>query len=662
MIKNTLTKFSQHRWCIGIILSLAILTVIWFAVFPYRTFMGDDLGLIDNAKHGGYASSLVHALTDAPTNKYRPVHAAFVYLESLTFGTDFRSYMYLNIFLEFLNACLVSFICYRLSRKQLFVAFSCGVIFIISRFSYYNVLQVTGGALEGLALFFFLLLLSMTLYAYETKKLIFLTWALLFYILVIFTDERYAVVGGFLVIATLLAPIDFKPRWHKFVLATVPIVVLIFNYFVKTVIFQVNFFTGTGGQAIAFDYHQFFSFMFKGFSNMLGFNNGPNYLSGLNISRAGITGFAVGTIFLTSLATLILVYIYHRFRSTLKIYLSDYRNAFLFLALFVPLLASASITFRQEFRWLYAPYIVVIFCVSYLIGRISPTKWLRFLLIIFILASALSVDVFYRGYLNNVFFIDGLRVADSAKENIIDKYGSNLSQKELFFIGANSSTKSWYFMDDTFFRFYTGDREIHMHYVDTIEEIKNSQVDINNILVFSFNPNKSEITDITQKARAELDFLNKPSFDFLTNYKYGKISSTQRVGTPTGYGAFTMNWPSDLGNEKTLTINTTFSYAYDKVLIKDGDFLSFTAGIPLEGGDGARAYVDVVTANGERRRMIQVDLPPATKNGIKWESFLIPCGDYTGQEVTVTFGVESPSGNQNADWVAFGNPLLLSHR
>jgi len=118
--------------------------------------MGDDLNGIVASQTGGWGSSFAKAFTDTGVNKYRPVFASIFHLESILFGNNFNSYLYLNMFIEFLNACLVAYICYRLSRKHSYMAFAGGVMFIISRFAYYNVLQALGGPLEGMALLFFL--------------------------------------------------------------------------------------------------------------------------------------------------------------------------------------------------------------------------------------------------------------------------------------------------------------------------------------------------------------------------------------------------------------------------------------------------------------------------------------------------------------------------
>jgi hypothetical protein len=504
-LKNALGKISR-RWCefAGVTAVLAILTAAWFAYVPHPVFMGDDLNHIVSAQTGGYASSLEKALTCAEgAVKYRPVFATYLYLETLMFGNDFNSYIYLNVFLEFLNACLVALICYRLSRKHLLVAFTCSVMFIISRFSYYNVHQMVGGALEGLALLLFLLMVYTVVYAYESRKPAVLAWTLLFYFMLIFTHERYAAVAAMLAVAILLAPMNFRLTWHRYAIATLPLLILMFNFLLKVFALHMPFFQGTENE-LTFEKSSILKFILSGLSNMVGFNAGPNAFSGLDIVNAGVTGYVLGSVFAMALVTLVAVYVHHRFQAKRRITSSDTRDVFLFLLLFVALLAAASVATRQEYRWLYAPYAVVIFGIAYLCGRISADKKLRLLLLACILLSAIAVDTSYRGYQDNVFFYQGMKVADSAKRNIVDKYGSNLSSKQLFIIGADWMTRDYYLMASRFIRYYSGDGEIIVYYLDTIDEIRNYQCDPDKMLVFWFDPEKYELTDITEKAKAAI--------------------------------------------------------------------------------------------------------------------------------------------------------------
>lgn len=501
MIRNYPIKIVRRCYLgAGIILALAILTVLWFAFFPDRAFFGDDFDLIVGALSGGYASSFSDALTNAPAHKFRPVFAAFFHLTSSIFRTDIHSYFRLNMFLHLINACFVSYICYRLSRKQLLVALVSAVLFTVSRFSYYNLLQVYG-SMEALALLLLLLLIGTTLRAYDSEEASPLGWPLVLFFLLILTHERYVVVCGFLTAAILLAPVSFRARWHRFALAATPFLIVLFNYLHKTLILHVRFFEGTGGEAISFNVVTFLTFMLTGFMNMLGFNVGPNYLSGLSIFRAGITGFALGGILAVLLVSLVLAYIYYQFGATRGIELSDVRDTFLFLVLFLLLLASASITFRQEYRWLYAPYVVVIMGVSYMSGRIPLMRWLRCLMILCILISGVSIDTFYRGYLRNVYFMGWLKIGATVKADIVDKYRPSLSEKDLFFICDSSDRESWAFMDSVFFEFYTGDPGIHMHYIEGLEDLRGYGVDIEELLVFSYDESKEEIVNLNEEAK-----------------------------------------------------------------------------------------------------------------------------------------------------------------
>jgi hypothetical protein len=504
-LKNAIARIPRRWWGFaGVIAVLAVLTVACFAHVPHPVFMGDDLNQIVGAHTGGYASSLQKALTsEKGALKYRPVFATILYLETLAFGDSFYSYVCLNILLEFLNACLVAMICYRLSRKNLMAALFCGVMFIISRFSYYQVHQMVGGALEGTALLLFLLTVFGIVYAYESRKPLVLAWPLLFYFVLIFTHERYTVVAPALAVAILLAPTGFRRRWHRYAMAAVPPLFLTFNYALKVFILHMPFFQGTENE-LTFESQPILKFLLSGASNMLGFNVGPNMFSGLDLANAGARGYILGGVFTMAVVTLGAAYVHHRLQTKRKTTASDIWGVLLFLLLFVALIAAASVATRQEFRWLYAPYAVVIFGIAYLFGRISSHTMLRLLLLAGILFSAIAVDTFYRSYRDNVFFYDGMKIADSAERNIVDKYGSDLSGEQLFIVGADSMTANYYLMGAKLITFYSGDGEIDLHYLDSMDGIINYEGDPNDVLVFWFDPEKREFADITEEARAAM--------------------------------------------------------------------------------------------------------------------------------------------------------------
>ena len=134
----------DSRRAMALLIGLAILATLWFGSYPYRTLMGDDLGLIWDAQHGGYASSIWGGLFHAPINKYRPVFEALMALEIRALGDDFRSFLAFNIFFEVVNAAFLSALAWRLSRGSWLIAAAAGALLVLSRFSYYYVLQVMG--------------------------------------------------------------------------------------------------------------------------------------------------------------------------------------------------------------------------------------------------------------------------------------------------------------------------------------------------------------------------------------------------------------------------------------------------------------------------------------------------------------------------------------
>src|SRR5262245_6788454 len=71
---------------ISLLLTLFLLTLLWFAFLPYHTFMGDDLRLLIMAKNGEYANSFWASLSQVMFNKYRPVLTALLSLEIAAFG------------------------------------------------------------------------------------------------------------------------------------------------------------------------------------------------------------------------------------------------------------------------------------------------------------------------------------------------------------------------------------------------------------------------------------------------------------------------------------------------------------------------------------------------------------------------------------------------
>ncbi len=482
-----------------LISGFSLFALFWFGQYPYHTLTGDDLYLVFSAKNGGYVSSFWEGLRQADLNQYRPVFASLVALLIQAFDTNFRAYFNFNLGLEIVNVCFLSFTVWYFFGKNWLPSITVGLLMLVSRFSYYFVLQVWG-FMEGLALFFFIALIFTTLLAYRRRRPVAFALPLICYILLILTHERYLAVGGFLTFAILLAPETFYSKLQRSIWTSIPTCILVVNFLFKTFVLQIHFFQGTDSQAIKFDLGRFSNFMFEGFATLLGFNVGPLHLSGLSIRNEPWPGIGLGI--LLFLALLALAILYLKYLISLKgekEFFIELRNIILFLALLVPLICVASITIRQEFRWLYSPYAWVLLGLAYVYRRISfRIKLLPILIMSLIIISACSVDYYYRGYLENTFFVRSLIIADAAKAQIIDPLGPEMPNREVYIVHEQDySIKNFVFLDQTFFQVYGASSACNVTYVERAEQVKPLVKNRQKALVFLVR--KKRIVDITKR-------------------------------------------------------------------------------------------------------------------------------------------------------------------
>jgi hypothetical protein len=130
------------------------------------------------------------------------------------------------------------------------------------------------------------------------------------------------------------------------------------------------------------------------------------------------------------------------------------------------------------------------------------------------------------------------------------------------------------------------------------------------------------------------------------------------VQTPSKRGVFAMDWPTELGPSNALTILTGFTYAYPVLEVQAKYELVVRAAVPLPASDGARAFVEA-TGEGGPVRIVESDLvAPANAEDLRWITIRKPLADFAGQRIRFKVGVESPSGDRNADWVAFAELRL----
>ena len=138
--------------CLGVV---AVLLIAWFSRFNFHALMGDDLYTWSFfAGNPSYQDVLL----EAPGGKYRPVFTALQLVLFDLFSSDYRAWFAFNIALAFLIASVLFGLVRKVTRNDNAIALVAAIVFVTSRFSYFDVLQVLG-ALEALSILFLLIMI-----------------------------------------------------------------------------------------------------------------------------------------------------------------------------------------------------------------------------------------------------------------------------------------------------------------------------------------------------------------------------------------------------------------------------------------------------------------------------------------------------------------------
>jgi hypothetical protein len=257
---------------------LAIVTFFWFRGFAFHTWMGDDLYAWAYFRSGPSFRELF--LADSGS-KYRPVATALQWALFQVFPSSFPAWTYFNAGLEFLTACLVFALVLRVARGELYIAFVAALLFLTSRFSYYNVFQAMG-TMEALGM----LLLVVTLHVAVTYARSDARWpgfALAgLFLAISLTHERYLALFPFLLLLVVFK--GRSPLRARTLLIALLCVTPLLNVGLKKFVFATSVMMGTGGQVMSLDPMTVLRFLVKGGANLVWINWGPDYLSGITMS------------------------------------------------------------------------------------------------------------------------------------------------------------------------------------------------------------------------------------------------------------------------------------------------------------------------------------------------------------------------------------------
>jgi hypothetical protein len=425
---------SDRRELLLLLLGLMLLSVIiWLPITSGASFYADDLRLLQGQIGQTLSSNLWQTLTEAPFYKYRPVTSLLCYITFIIFNDNFFAYIIFNALLYGFCAFLLARLVYLANPGKIWFAFSVGLCVVGSRFALYHCSQRLG-LMEIVSILFLILIASSIYHAYTRNSLRSLWFANLYLILLVFTHERFVVLCPIVSLCTFLAsPSGVFSKINKIKLICTTLIIGFLNYAIKTYVLDVPFMTGTMTIPIEFLPKRILQFIWSGLLNMVGFNAGEPYLSAFDFRNVNSSYFP-GILVLVGEAGLVTLLIRKARGSEDR----PWCAIFIATAATLALVSSASVTIRQEFRWLLPPYIIVIIAISlaftYVRSRgstpIAMVFWSLFML------GTLWNDAVYRKHLPNVF-LSGWFAASQTERALAEAFAPQIREgKMLYFVNG----------------------------------------------------------------------------------------------------------------------------------------------------------------------------------------------------------------------------------
>lgn len=466
------------------------------------------------------------------STRFRPVYWLLAYLEMGIIGTHIDLFVPINIIANTLVAVLIYFFAKRLSGLRFF-GFAAGIMYLSSRFSYYQIGQALG-LMETEATFMALLILFL-LYLYiegkkESSRRCYNS-ALLVYFLLAFVHERYISLLPMFFLAAAFMIFKHKkdmPLKERLRLLLKPVIVFIIIFIIRTLAIGTAIPAGTGGTEVTdtFSLSQALSFAVSQVFYIFGVNAGPEHLNGITWTDTPVWVKVSVKMSALILAVIVFEYLLSLFirlrgdegdREKLFEYL---KTAALFLLFIAMCIGCSSVTIRVEMRWIYVSYGAALILCGHMVGAVIETYAsekealckrplchelfiVKLLLCLFFGAYCvimLNADSFYRSCFPKLYFWPNQLRMNSLTEETYEKYGDSIFGRDIYILENSYEMSDFY--GDTFFKTFDPKRKAEgteVHFVDSISDIPSSKIETGNILVIEEVPEENAYRDITDE-------------------------------------------------------------------------------------------------------------------------------------------------------------------
>jgi hypothetical protein len=616
--------------------------VWWCSFFRFESMIGDDLVLLDYFQQKG--SILQLSVLSTIVDKYRPVYFVLQHLVIRLFGGHYPLYFWLNVVIHAALTLAVFGIALHVTRGGRWVSLAVALLFASARFAFYQLTQVVG-LTESLALGLLLALVWCAVRFRDSDDVRWLWATLGTSVLLVFTHERFIVLSAF----TALLPFtstglsrERKIRWAAAAFAPVVLALL-----VKRLAFHSPFLLGTGGQVLKPTPRGVLGFIASGCLTLLGVNLGPSHLSIVEFSWLPrphkVLGIAFGLLLLGGLA------------AWLRAASSKSRRAVLAWVLLAgPLILAASITFRQEHRWLYAPFAITLLFWAFAVGQLRP-RWVGPVLAGLLVVAGLGNDFYYRAHSGELFFTSSQTTGDSFYRGALLRYGWKGRE---FFIEPFGA--SHWILAPNFFRQFLGDEAPPVQTIDPDVARRWTLQDLEGKKIFRRTGGWAMV-EVTSLYRARAALRDSTVVANLVD----QLPEARMIGrqpertTPSGstIGAVTVDGePAILAFPETeVTFDRPATEKNQSLVVLVG-FYPMTRNWGVS--DGARVSIAVGPAGAPPQQRWTAELEPTED----YRLAIVPldvCRDVARCSITLRTG-NDPGKNGGGDWILWLDPRVVS--
>lgn len=406
----------------------------------------------------------------------RPIFYLASWLQMALMGVNIQWMVPINILLNGGVAITLYGMAGKISRSR-FIGFLSGILYLVTRLSYYQISQ-GWGLMETMALWLgigILYCLYCFLNGHGNENRYYLI-ANILYFLVCFVHERYMVLVPLFFIVLIMKGKKDKKLWFQTLIAFG--VMLLIRFLAIGGLSP----AGTGGTQVTdtFSIKQTIKYALSQVAYMFGINAGPEHLNGIRWQDTEpwvhILVYASIGMILVMIICFLAALVKHK-----KDRLPALQNTILFICFIGACIVSSSVTIRVEMRWVYVSFTAAVLYLGYMYGvivsHVDEVKELKRLVpygLIFVAYTALliPVEMYYRGFYENLYYWPNQLRYNSLAEETYEKYGDDLFEKTVYIIGDSYEMSE--FTADTFFKVYDKERTFagpEVVFIDSIDDV-----------------------------------------------------------------------------------------------------------------------------------------------------------------------------------------------